>query len=168
MCSGARRARSHRALIVLIGALHLHLFPAFHASNLARLNERPWVSLGYGLLHYVAIVPLAGLLLVTLIGILFLPVYFVLIGCLLWLGYITSAVWVGGLLLRRSTPGSWLELLLGLALFQGMALIPLPTGMISATLVAFGAGAVLQVCYRGVRRGGGSRELPPISHPHPA
>jgi hypothetical protein len=126
-----------------------------------RLRARPWRVLGSGLLHYLLIVPAALLLALTVIGIPLLPLYVVIVGALVWCGYVASAAVIGEL----ATPAfqGWKRLLLGLAIAAAMSWVPVLGGLFAFAAATVGFGAVMQSLHATLR----ARRARPPEAPSP-
>ena len=128
-----------------LGSLWLHVLPTFRSQVLARMRQRPWRALGMGFLHYLAIIPVALLLVLTIIGIALLPLYAMGLGLLVWVGYVAGAALIGSLLVRAWR--SWQQLLLGLALLSAAAWVPVLGGLVGFLVVTAGVGAIMLQTY---------------------
>ncbi len=143
--------------VFLAGTLFLFVFPGFSSRAAQFVGRQPLQSLGVGFAVLVCAPVLGVLLLVTIIGIplalLLVPLY----GLLLFLGWVTSALFLGekGLELsdraRPFTTG-WriLAFLLALVLLAILGKLPLVGGWV--TFIALLAGIGGLVCQAWVRR----------------
>lgn len=129
-----------------LGLLFMRLSPQLSARSLARLHDEPLKSFGIGLAHYFAIVPAAIVLVISVVGILLLPLYFVLLGLLFWLAYVSGAGYLGALLVHSWAP--WQRLLLGLVLLAALSFIPVLGGIATFAVVTCGLGAIMLTLYR--------------------
>jgi hypothetical protein len=150
-----------------LGALLLRFAPNFSARVTERLRARPWRVLGSGLLHYLLVLPAALLLALTIIGIPLLPLYFVLVGALIWSGYVASAAVLGAI----ATPAAqgWKRLLSGLAIAAAVSWIPILGGLFGFVAATLGFGAVMQTVHESVRvrraRPPAAQSPPPLAAP---
>lgn len=154
------------ALSFGLGMLYVRLAPRFHGQVLGRLAMRPWPALGVGFLHYLAIVPGAVLLVLTVIGIIFLPMYLMAIGLLIWIAYVTAAAWIGRTVAR--TWRGWQQLLVGLVILTAVAWIPVIGGFADFIAITFAVGAVMQTVYERLRARRGRGRPSPVTAPEPA
>lgn len=149
-----------------LGLLFQRVAPELTGQTLARLQERPWPSFGIGLAHYFAIIPVAVLLVLTVVGIVLLPLYFMLLALVLWLGYIAAASYLGGLLAKAWQP--WQRLLLGLLVLAAVAWLPVVGGLVGFGAVTSGFGAIMLTLYRARKRPGRPQPTAPSAPPSEA
>jgi hypothetical protein len=148
---GARVLASLFGLLasLALGALYLRFAPAFSTRVTERLRARPWRALGSGLMHYLLIVPAALLLVLTVIGIPLLPLYFVIVGALIWSGYVASAAVLGALAARAQR--DWTRLLSGLAIAAAVSWVPILGGLFGFLAATLGFGALMQTVHESLR-----------------
>ena len=123
--------------------------PVFCARTSVRVRAHPWSGLGSGLLLYLAIVPGALLLVLSVLGIALLPLYFALLFAVLWAGYVVSAVVIGELAARSQR--GWVQLAIGLAILGGVSFIPVMGGLAVFAAMTAGSGAVAQTLLSALR-----------------
>jgi hypothetical protein len=138
--------------VFVAAGLCLMLFPRFLREAAAAIGRQPWQSLGLGLAILVC-VPFVGVfLLITVIGIplalLMIPMYFLL----LYLGWITAALFIAQRVLEAARPGrasttaaQLLALFLGLLALWLLRQIPYAGGLIA------GIGALAWQAFSGRR-----------------
>ena len=150
----AERLRSALMILVasfLAGLLYLRWGGGFSQRSLAYLSARPAPALGYGLLTYLAVLPLALLLVLSVVGLLLLPLYAVAVALLIWLGYIVFGLWLGSLLMGQRLAAPWQRLLLGLLLLGAVGLVPVVGPFLVKLFPVLGVGATV-VCAVKARR----------------
>ena len=143
----------------LAGALFVLLLPGFTSEAAAAIGRKPWPSLGLGLAILLCVPFVAVVLLVTIIGI---PVALLLMSLyllVLFLGWITTALFVaqrGLAALRPSRPlvtrgGQLLALLAGLVVLWLLRQLPLVGGLIGFVALLAGIGALAWRTFNGSR-----------------
>lgn len=141
--------------LILGGVVLLLLWPGFTVTAARTIGRHPWKSLGLGLLLVVGTPIAAMVLMITLIGIPVGLALLALYAVALLVGYLTAAVFVGDLGVRRlgrgpelSTGRRVLSLVLGLILLALVGLVPI-LGAVIATLASMaGLGALGDQAYR--------------------
>jgi hypothetical protein len=143
--------------VFLVGALFTALLPGYSGRAADFIGREPLKSLGLGFVVLVCVPVLIVLLLITIVGIplalILLPVYLLL----LFLGWVTSALFLGrkGLAYARSTPSAsiWPQLLAFLLAVVALWLlgeVPWIGGWIKLAALLLGIGAL--VWQVGIRR----------------
>jgi len=135
--------------VFVAGALYLLLLPGFASEAAAAIGRKPLPSLGLGLAILVCVPFVAIVLLITIIGI---PVALLLMALyllVLFLGWVTAALFVAQRGLEVLRPGKtatrgWqlLALLLGLLALWLLKQIPLVGGLIGFVALLAGIGAL--------------------------
>ncbi len=128
-----------------LGMVWIRFAPVFSARATERIGRQPWRGLAAGCLPFIAVVPGAILLILTLIGILLLPLYAASLGLLFWVGFITAAVHLGASI--RPRWARWQQVLLGLVLLSALPWIPVAGGVVTFLATLVGVGAVLLTLY---------------------
>ena len=136
--------------VFAVAALFTAIFPAFSTQAATMIGRDPWTSLGIGLAVLVCMPFVAVVLLITIIGIplalLLVPVYLVL----MFLGWVTAALFLGERLLefaRRGQPVGigWrvLALLAALVALWLLRRIPYAGPLIGLAALSAGIGALV-------------------------
>ena len=136
--------------VFAVAALFTAIFPAFSTQAATMIGRDPWTSLGIGLAVLVCMPFVAVVLLITIIGIplalLLVPVYLVL----MFLGWVTAALFLGEKLLelaRRGQPVGigWriLALLAALIALWLLRRIPYAGPLIGLAALSAGIGALV-------------------------
>lgn len=136
--------------VFAVAALFTAIFPAFSTQAATMIGRDPWTSLGIGLAVLVCMPFVAVVLLITIIGIplalLLVPVYLVL----MFLGWVTAALFLGERLLefaRRGQPvgigGRILALLAALIALWLLRRIPYAGPLIGLAALSAGIGALV-------------------------
>jgi len=139
-------------------ALFVVLFPAYSSQAAATIGRKPLQSLGLGLAILVCVPFVAVVLLITIIGIplalLLMSLYLVV----LFLGWVTTALFVAQRGLETLRPGQpasrglqLLALLLGLGALALLRAIPLLGGLLALLALLFGIGALAARTFGGRR-----------------
>jgi hypothetical protein len=123
------------------------IFPLRARMALDRLEQHPSMATLAGLCGWVAAIPVAILLLFTLVLIPLIPVEFVLLAVAVFVGKAALALLVGRrfyeLLQPRTTPAPLLALVIGLILVTAAELVPVLGIMVTLLIMLVGLGAVL-------------------------
>ncbi|HEX5948071.1 MAG TPA: hypothetical protein VFZ45_00750 [Actinomycetota bacterium] len=161
--------------ILLIGALLLWLFPRVVDGSAATLRERPWASLGVGVLGAIGVIVLIVLIFVVMIllsiafGLLQLETLIgatvwgsftgiAVISFLFWLLVFFGAQAVVGMFLGRLAFGTevsrrWISLILGVLIVVVLFSIPIAGIVLGILIALFGLGAVILEYWPWRRRG---------------
>ncbi|MBV8371286.1 MAG: polymer-forming cytoskeletal protein [Candidatus Eremiobacteraeota bacterium] len=156
---GALAEQDHRLLVKLAGSavvvLMFLLFPLRMRVALDRVEKHPALSALTGTIAVVAVVPIAILLLISIIGI---PLVFLEIAALfagVWIGTGALALLVGRrlceLVLPASTPSPLLALVLGLVVVSAAEIVPVIGWAVSALVWLVGLGAAILSFIRSVQ-----------------
>ncbi len=136
--------------VFIAGTLFMLAFPAYSARAAQWIGKEPLRSLGLGFVILVSLPVLSVLLLVTIIGIPLALVVLLLYGLLLFLGWVTAAMFIGDKLLgfaRRSEPATFgrkmLALLLAVLALWLVGMIPVVGGWIRFAALLLGVGALV-------------------------
>jgi hypothetical protein len=123
------------------------IFPVRARMALGRLEQHPAAATLAGLCGWVAVIPVALLLLFTLLLIPLIPVEFVLLAVAVFVGKAALALLVGRrfyeLLQPRTTPTPLAALVIGLVLLTAAELVPVVGAMVTLLIMLIGLGAVL-------------------------
>ncbi len=149
------------------------IFPLRTRMALGRLEAHPGLSVAVGLAGWVAVIPLAIMLAVTIVLIPLIPVQFVALVVAIFIGKAALALLVGRRLFEMlspaTTPSPLGALVLGLALLTAAELVPVLGGLVTVLVALVGLGAVLLtfVADQGPLGPLGSGKNPGWSIPHP-
>ena len=123
------------------------IFPVRTRMALDRLEQHPGMATLGGLCGWVAVFPVAVLLLITLVLIPLIPVEFVLLAVAVFVGKAALALLVGRrfyeLLQPKVTPSPLVALVIGLVLLTAAELVPVLGTMVTLLIMLVGLGAVL-------------------------
>ena len=123
------------------------IFPLRSRLALDRLERHPGTATLAGLCTWVAVIPVAILLLVTIVLIPLIPIEFVLLTVAMFIGQAALALLIGRrfyeLLHPRSTPAPLAALVLGLVLLTAAEMVPVFGGLVLLLVMLVGPGAVL-------------------------
>jgi hypothetical protein len=132
-----------------------------------RLGARPGLAAVAAVIFWIAFPVVAFLAFVTVIGIP-IGIALLLVAPLLWgLGYVTTGTRLGFFIadLRHTTPDlahPYLEAVLGVIIFQLIALIPIVGGIVVALAGLFGAGAIVVHAWRRIGTPRNNANMPPL------
>lgn len=132
-------------LASIIGIILIKLLPNYFARISGVIVNKPWVSLGIGLLTIIVFPVVFMLLMFTIIGIPIAIFLAFVLAVLLYLAKIFVAFVIGELILRRfskNTGRIW-AFLLGLVIYYVVTLIPVIGWLISVIAALMGLGAIL-------------------------
>jgi len=123
------------------------IFPIRTRMALDRLEQHPGLSVATGLIGWIAVIPLAVLLAVTIILIPLIPVEAVALLAGVFIGKAALSLLVGRrlyeLIQPRSTPSPIAALILGLVLLTAAELVPVMGGLVTILVGLVGLGAVI-------------------------
>ena len=123
------------------------IFPVRTRMALGRLEQHPGLSVAVGLAGWVAVIPLAIMLAVTVILIPLIPVQFVALVVAIFIGKAALALLVGRRLFEMlspaTTPSPLGALVLGLALLTAAELVPVLGILVTILVALVGVGAVM-------------------------
>ncbi len=123
------------------------IFPLRARMALDRLEQHPAMATLAGLCGWVAVIPIAILLVFTLVLIPLIPVELVLLFVAVFVGKAALALLVGRrfyeLLQPKATPAPLLALVIGLVLLTAAELVPVLGIMVTLLIILVGLGAVL-------------------------
>lgn len=138
------------SVLVLLGFLGLAVLLAAlvpdHMGRTVAFIEKSFVlSLLWGLLWIMLIVPIAILLAISIIGIILIPLEILLAALALLVGYIASAIFVGKNVLAsfKSNPPPFVDALLGILVLFLIGFIPVLGAIVKALFLIAGFGAVI-------------------------
>jgi cytoskeletal protein CcmA (bactofilin family) len=130
---------------LILGLLLIRYYPVSTQQALLHLGQRPFASLGVGILALILIPLLAGFLAATVVGI---PLAFIVLAWYLILLYVCRIVvilWAGLLLFRNFGKGEHVRLafVVGLLLYVLLTLVPILSAWLTVLVIMFGLGTVL-------------------------
>jgi hypothetical protein len=178
----AERARrdTHRLMVWLAGSVMVFLafvlFPVRVRGALDRVEHHPGLSAGVGVLALVAVVPVAFLLLVSIVGIPLVPVELIAVFAMVMIGQAALSTLVGRriyeLVLPHTTPAPLGALILGIVVIGAAGMVPVVGPLFMGLVWLVGLGAAILAFVRettfmhpGVSAGGNAGPRPPISGP---
>ena len=130
------------ALVLLLAVL----IPTELSTVASNIKNEPIIMFLWGVLGVILIVPLAVMLVVSIIGIALIPLEILAVFLATLIGYIAVAVIVGKKLLRAlktDTPSVVLSAILGVLILWLVGLIPVFGSIVKAIAVIIGFGAVI-------------------------
>ena len=131
----------------VVAVLFFLIFPLRTRIAVERLEKHPGLSAAVGLLGWVAVVPLAVLLICTILLIPFVVVEAVLLIGATFLGKAALALLVGRrlceVLVPKTAPTPFVALLVGLALITAAELVPVVGTLVTAFVLLIGLGAAI-------------------------
>lgn len=145
--------------LFIVAIVLVYVLKSFTASALSTLRAKTGLSFVVGILSLLLALPLAVILLVSVIGI---PFTFVVLGMLM-IGYVLAAglaaVFIGQAIMNRLGSSSssentlsWVHALLGAVVYEGVQLITGIGGFITLIVVMFTFGSVLITWWSGWRK----------------
>jgi hypothetical protein len=129
------------------------------------INEEPIMAILASVVGLLAIVATAVVAIVTVVGLpLGLAILIFVLPALLVVGYLVTGIWIGDLILSRTSPGvarerPYLAALVGLVVLAAIGWIPFVGGL----LILLGFGAVMLLMWRVLRRD--TRSAGYVGHP---
>lgn len=134
---------------ILVGFLIIKLWPKSTARILNFMTDTPFMTWFVGFIA-IMLIPLIGIFLVlTIIGIPFAVILFIVFALLLWVSRIYVGMWLGEHLLDALNVGNsdnkYLQVLVGFIVLWLMFRVPLFGGLVSFLAVVWGLGAIVQV-----------------------
>lgn len=129
------------------GALYLILSPLLNQQASTWLLNKKGTALGLGFLGYLSSLILLAVLVMSLIGILFIPSVVLLILILSAMGYFTVASTIGNFALQRQPLHDLWKFSLGLVLLHTLALVPWLGWFMVQLMAIAGFGALLHTIY---------------------
>ena len=150
------------------------IFPLRTRMALGRLEQHPGLSVAAGLLGWVAVLPVAILLAVTIVLIPLIPVEAVALVVGIFIGKAALALLVGRRLYElvqpQTTPSPIVALVLGLVLLTAAELVPVVGVLVTVLVGLVGLGAVMlslvnEQAFRGGPPATGMTPRPPLSGP---
>jgi hypothetical protein len=155
----------------LVSVLFFLIFPMRARMAIDRLENHPGLCAAIGLVGWVAVVPLAILLLCTILLIPFIAVEAVAVIAGLFLGKAALALLVGrrlwDVLSPKTTPSPFAALIVGLALITAAELVPVIGTVVMVFVALIGLGASI-LAFTGdtlVGPPGAHKSRPPLSGP---
>ncbi len=146
------------------------LFPVRVRLALERVERHPGLSAAVGVLAFVAIIPLAVLLLVSVVGIPLVPLEFVALLAGIFIGQAALGLLVGRrlyeLIRPHATPSPLTALVIGLIVLSAAQIVPVVGHLVTALVWLVGLGAAILAFMRdGNFLGPHPSARPPISGP---
>lgn len=127
---------------LLIGFLSILLFDKFMKKSAVTMEEKPWHSVGIGLVALI-VIPIASILVMfTVIGIPLGIISLMLYGILLYLARLPVGLWIGSKILKNEEKPI-LPMLLGLVILLLVSYIPYIGRFTSFVVLLFGIGTYL-------------------------
>jgi hypothetical protein len=174
-------ARENERLMVrlaysVIVVLAFLIFPVRVRTALDRIEHHPGLSAAVGVLALVAVVPIAVLLFISLVGWPLIPVEFIAIFAGILIGQAALGVLIGRrlyeLIKPHGTPSPLGALILGLIVISAAEIVPIVGGLVTGLVCLVGLGAAIlafvrETTFMGAGAGPGSAAgpRPPISGP---
>jgi hypothetical protein len=131
---------------VVVALLLVVLFPSLFTALSTTLERQVWLPLVWGVVGMLLIIPLAGVLLISVLGIPLIPLEFLFVAVAMVVGSIAVALTLGKRLLRSVHLGRGqmvLELLVGLGALWVVQLVPGLGWAVKGLVVVWGFGLVL-------------------------
>jgi hypothetical protein len=128
---------------LLVGILFILLAPNYTKKIATNISERPWVSLGVGILTLIITPVLLILLFATVIGIPLAILGLVLYLFIIFFGHVFTSILIGQKILKYIGQGerTILNLILGLLILGILGLIPVIGGLVSFIAMLVGVGS---------------------------
>ena len=143
---------------LLIGFLSLLLFDKFMKKSAITLEEKPWHSVGIGLVALI-VIPIASILILfTVIGIPLGIISLILYGILLYLAKLPVGLWIGSKILKNEEK-PLLPMLLGLVILLLISYIPYIGAFVSFVVLLFGIGTYLMNIQQALKKDKNIEEL---------
>jgi cytoskeletal protein CcmA (bactofilin family) len=133
---------------LIIGLLLVKLYPNFVKRGMKQLQENPWASLGIGF-AFLFLTPIVLILvMITLIGLPLAAVLGFIYGLSIYLAKFLIVLWGGNWLLKKigNQPSPSWSMVIGLALFHLLILIPLVSFWVKLFTMLFGLGVLVNTC----------------------
>lgn len=137
-------------ILALIGFLCLSLLVVVlapqHLESMVGALENSFLSMFLrGLLWSMMVVPFAVFLIISVIGIVLIPLEFILVALALFAGYVASAIFIGNKVSRALSKGfkPFVSVIVGLVILFAVGLVPVIGVMVKAVFLIAGFGAVM-------------------------
>jgi len=133
---------------LIIGLLLVKLYPNFVKRGIKQLQENPWAGLGIGF-AFLFVTPIALILvMITLIGLPLAAVLGFIYGLSIYLAKFLITLWGGNWILKKigNQPSPSWSMVVGLALFHLLILVPLINFWIKLFTMLFGLGVLVNTC----------------------
>lgn len=127
---------------LIVSFLLTLIFSSFMKKTSTTITEKPWPTLGVGIVALITIPIASLLLLITVIGIPIGLISFVIYGLLLYLSKIPAGLWIGEKILK-SEEKPYLPMILGMLLLLLVGFIPYLGRIISFIAILLGIGSYL-------------------------
>jgi hypothetical protein len=155
---------------LIVGALLVFLAPAALYAAERAVRERLGATVAWGVALAIGVPVLAGLALVTLVGIPLGIALLLAAAPVLLVAYVTSAWIVGRRVLRNRSTSPWAALFAGWGILRLLALIPVAGALVGLAATVVGLGALAVALWRAGRPGASAArpEPPATDRPAPA
>jgi len=130
------------AVAWLLGSLYLYYFPNFHHAALDHLVNQKMASFGLGVMGFLVFFPIMILLIITVVGLLIVPIYIIIYTIFVFLGYITCAFLLVKAVPALANLNKYQALALGLIALKLIGLIPFIGCLFVMIISIMGFGAV--------------------------
>lgn len=127
-----------------LASIIFYLFPVFYRKAVEQIENTFPASMGFGFLGLLLIVPIGILLVVSVVGILLIPIYVVSISALFFCGHLLSAAVVARRIPYLRGKSEYWFIGIGLYILKLLGLIPFLGWMILALTMVVGFGAALK------------------------
>jgi len=138
------------SILIFLGFLGLSLLllaflPKHMETIVFSLQSSFLLMLVWGIAWIVLVIPIAIVLAISIVGLIFIPFEIVLVILALIIGYIAAGLFIGknvSVSFKKSVP-IWLEAIIGLALLYCIGFIPVIGGIVKGLFLLAGFGAVI-------------------------
>lgn len=144
----------------LLGLLAIAIFPRRTAVVTEALSEHPFKAGAFGVLAAVAWLPITILLVVTVVGILLIPFFWLAYPLFGFFGYVSLALIIGRRLPTKVIPTNTALLAIGAAVIVAVGFIPVLGPMIWFLATFFAIGATLMTRFGQDRSNGNASAVP--------
>lgn len=139
-------------LALIFGLIYLRFVPQFNQNAVEYSRSQTFFSFVIGLMAQLFFFPTALMLIATIIGILFLPIY-IMVFALVWvIGYVVGACLIASHIPLAAKISKNKALIIGLALVGLVRLVPYVGFMLMLLITTVGFGAVIRTMIFGARR----------------
>jgi len=129
--------------LLVVGLILIKFFPVFNTAAVANLRNRPWLSFGVGALTLILVPVAAVVLMVTVVGVPLGLMLLAIYGIAIFLSRVFVVYLVGQLLLTQAKVNEVLTLLVGLAVYALVTLLPIIGGLTTFLATVFSLGALV-------------------------
>ena len=131
-------------IFLILTLLAVLIFPKTIGGLSFIAENKPWKTLGVGIISSLLIIPIMVLLVLSLIGIAFIPLFCIALALLVFFGTVAITQLVGkktvSLFRKKGIPILW-ETIIGIAILYLLKLLPIFGGIISVVVCTFALGA---------------------------